>query len=113
MGGHRCGCLSAVIAPRLARQEQYGGRHRLSAANETFLTKYGFVSHIHRKKPKGRAMPETMRRANKENRKSARVSSTCLPSKSIEWGYSSEHRGMANRVYNIKRLLFLRNLAIA
>jgi hypothetical protein len=24
-----------------------------SAANETFLTKNGFVSHIHRKKPKG------------------------------------------------------------
>ena len=36
---------------------------------------------------------ETMRRANKENRKSARVSSTCLPSKSIEWGYSSELSG--------------------
>jgi hypothetical protein len=35
-----------------------------SAANETFRTKYGFVSHIHRKKPKGRAMPDTMRRAN-------------------------------------------------
>jgi IS5 family transposase len=35
-----------------------------SAANETFLTKNGFVSHIQRKKPKGRAMPETMRRAN-------------------------------------------------
>ena len=35
-----------------------------SAANETFLTKNGFVSHIHRKKPKGRAMPGTMRRAN-------------------------------------------------
>ena len=35
-----------------------------SAANETFLTKNGFVSHIHRKKPKGRAMPETTRRAN-------------------------------------------------
>src|SRR5215471_17988652 len=35
-----------------------------SAANETFLNKNGFVSHIHRKKPKGRAMPETTRRAN-------------------------------------------------
>jgi hypothetical protein len=45
-----------------------------SAANETFLNKNGFVSHIHRKKPKGRAMPETMRRANNANRKSARVS---------------------------------------
>ena len=35
-----------------------------SAANETFLNKNGFVSQIHRKKPKGRAMPETMQRAN-------------------------------------------------
>ena len=35
-----------------------------SAANETFLNENGFVSHIHRKKPKGRAMPETTRRAN-------------------------------------------------
>ena len=35
-----------------------------SAANETFLNKNGFVSHIHRKKPKGRAMPEAMRRAH-------------------------------------------------
>jgi IS5 family transposase len=54
-----------------------------SAANETFLIKNGFVSHIHRKKPKGRAMPETMRRANK--------------SKSIEWGYSSELSGSTER----------------
>ena len=35
-----------------------------SAANETFLNKNGFVSHIHRKKPKVRAMPETTRRVN-------------------------------------------------
>ena len=54
-----------------------------SAANETFLTKNGFVSHIHRKKPNGRAMPETMQRANMRNRKSARVSSMCSPSKRI------------------------------
>jgi hypothetical protein len=35
-----------------------------STANETFLNKNGFASHIHRKKPKGRAMHKTMRRAN-------------------------------------------------
>ena len=35
-----------------------------SKANEEFLEKNGFVSRIHRKKPKGRVMPETMRRAN-------------------------------------------------
>ena len=35
-----------------------------SAANEMFLTKNGFVSHIHRKKPPRRPMSETSRRAN-------------------------------------------------
>lgn len=34
------------------------------AANETFPIKNGFVSHMHRKKPNGRAMPEMTRRAN-------------------------------------------------
>jgi transposase len=35
-----------------------------SAANEEFMGKNGFVSHVHRKKPKGRAMPGAIRRAN-------------------------------------------------
>ncbi len=35
-----------------------------SAANEAFLVRNGFVSHIHRKKPKGRTMPQATRRAN-------------------------------------------------
>jgi hypothetical protein len=34
------------------------------AVNEAFLASNGFVSHIHRKKPKGRTMPEAIRRAN-------------------------------------------------
>jgi IS5 family transposase len=35
-----------------------------SQANEEFLAKNGFVSHVHRKKPKGRAMSEAITRAN-------------------------------------------------
>ena len=34
------------------------------AVNEEFMAKNGFVSHVHRKKPKGRVMPKAMRRAN-------------------------------------------------
>src|SRR5262249_52152105 len=68
-----------------------------SAANETFLNKNGFVSHVHRKKPKGRAMHETMRRAHNAKTKSARVSSMCSPSKRIGWGYSSELSGSPER----------------
>jgi len=36
----------------------------VSAANEAYLKKNGLVSRIHRKKPKGRPMSETPRRAN-------------------------------------------------
>jgi IS5 family transposase len=35
-----------------------------SAANEEFMQRNGFVSHVHRKRPKGRPMPEAIRRAN-------------------------------------------------
>jgi IS5 family transposase len=35
-----------------------------SNANEAFMDKQGFISRVHRKKPKGRPMPETTRRAN-------------------------------------------------
>ena len=36
-----------------------------SKANEAFLEKNGFVSRVHRKKPAGRPMPETTRRAQR------------------------------------------------
>jgi IS5 family transposase len=35
-----------------------------SATNETFMQKNGFASHVHRKKTKGRPLPEPIRRAN-------------------------------------------------
>jgi IS5 family transposase len=92
-----------------------------SAANETFLNKNGFVSHIHRKKPKGRAMPETMRRGNNAKSKSARLSSMYSASKRIGWAIhrtieiarATTKIGMANLVYNIKRFIFLRKVAVA
>ena len=79
----------------LARQDQCSergvGRYRLRpAANETFLNKNGFVSLVHRKKPRGH---ETMRRANNaKSKKFARMLSICSPSKRIG-GYSSELSG--------------------
>ena len=93
-----------------------------SAANETLLTKYGFVSHIHRKKPKGRAMPDTMRRANNAKSKiRARVEHVFAEQKdrmglfirTIGIARATTKIGMANLIYNIKRLIFLRNLAVA
>ena len=35
-----------------------------SAVNEEFMERNGFVGHVHRKRPKGRPMPEAIRRAN-------------------------------------------------
>ena len=63
-----------------------------SAANETFLNKNGFISHIHRKKPKGRAMPETMRRANNAKSKSARLSSMYSASKGSDGAIHQNYR---------------------
>ena len=89
------------------------------AANETFLNKNGFVSHIHRKKPKGRAMPETMRRANNAKSKiRSRVEHVFAEQKdrmrlfvrTIGIARATTKIGMANLVYNIK---FLRKIAIA
>ena len=45
------------------------------------------------KKPKGRACPRQCGGPTMRNRKSARVSSMCSPSKRIGWGYSSELSG--------------------
>jgi IS5 family transposase len=88
-----------------------------SAANETFLNKNGFVSHIHRKKPKGRAMHETMRRANNAQSKirspvehvfAEQKDRMGLFIRTIGIARTTIKIGMANLVYNIKRLIFLR-----
>jgi hypothetical protein len=93
-----------------------------SAANGTFLTKNGFVSHIHRKKPKGRTMPETMRRANNAKSKiRARVEHVFAEQRdrrglfirTIGIARATIKIGMANLVYNIKRFIFPRKIAIA
>ena len=88
-----------------------------SAANEMFLNKNGFVSHIHRKKPKGRAMHETMRRANNAKSKiRSRVEHVFAEQKdrmglfirTIGIARATTKIGMANLVHNIKRFIFLR-----
>jgi transposase, IS5 family len=91
-----------------------------SATNEEFMERNGFVSHVHRKKPKGRAMPEAMRRANAAKSKiRSRVEHVFAEQKdrmglfvrTIGIARATTKVGLANLVYNIKRLLFLRRLA--
>ncbi|HSM30419.1 MAG TPA: IS5 family transposase [Woeseiaceae bacterium] len=93
-----------------------------SAANETFMAKNGFVSRVHRKKPKGRPMPQAMRRANNAKSKArARVEHVFAEQKdrmglfirTIGMARAMTKIGMANIVYNIKRLIFLQRTAAA
>jgi transposase, IS5 family len=93
-----------------------------SAANEAFLIRNDFVSHIHRKKPKGRIMPEATRRAN--NAKStirSRIEHVFAEQKermdlfirTVGIARATTKIGLANLVYNIKRLIFLRRAVVA
>ena len=93
-----------------------------SAKNETFMEKNGFVSRVHRKKPKGKPMPDGVRRANAEKSKvRSRVEHVFAEQKdrmglfirTIGIARAKVKIGMANLVYNFKRLIFLQRMAIA
>ena len=93
-----------------------------SRANEEFMEKNGFVSRVHRKKPKGKPMPEATRRANNAKSKirsrvehvfAAQKDRMDLFIRTIGIERATTKIGMANLVYNIKRLLFLRRVAAA
>jgi IS5 family transposase len=88
-----------------------------SQANEDFMAKNGFVSKVHRKKPKGRPMPDVTRRANAlKSKVRAHVEHVFAVQKdrmdlfirTIGIARATTKIGMANIVYNIKRTLFLR-----
>ena len=93
-----------------------------SQANEDFMTKNGFVSKVHRKKPKGRPMPDVTRRANALKSKvrshvehvfAVQKHRMDLFIRTIGIARATTKIGMANIVYNIKRALFLRRTAAA
>ena len=91
-----------------------------SKANEAFMAKNGFTSQVHRKKPKGRPMPDVTRRANA--RKSAvrsKVEHVFAEQKSrmglfirtIGLARAKLKIGLANLAYNMKRLIWLNSTA--
>jgi transposase, IS5 family len=91
-----------------------------SATNETFIEKNGFVSHVHRKKPKGLPLPEPIRRANAakstirshvEHIFAEQKDRMELFIRTIGIARARVKIGMANLVYNFKRLMFLRRTA--
>jgi transposase, IS5 family len=85
------------------------------------MGKNGFVSHVHRKKPKGRAMRGAIRRANAKSKIRSKVEHVFAEQKdridsfirTIGIARAKIKIGLANVVYNIKRLLFLRRIAVA
>ncbi len=87
-----------------------------SKKNETWIAKNGFVSHIHTKKPKGRAMPERAARANgKRSQVRAFVEHVFARQKgpmalfirTIGIARATTKIGIANLVYNFQRLVWL------
>ena len=93
-----------------------------SKADEDFLAKNGFISRIHRKKPPGRPMPETTRRVNAlKSEVRSRVEHVFAVQKdkmdlfvrTIDLARATMKIGMANIVYNVRRLVFLDKLAAA
>lgn len=93
-----------------------------SAANEEFMAKNGFRSLVHRKKPKGRAMPERTGRANNAKSKiRSRVEHVFAEQKArmglfvrtVGRARATIKIGMVNLVYNIKSLIFHERMAVA
>jgi transposase, IS5 family len=87
-----------------------------SKANETFMERNGFVSHVHRKKPPGKPMPEHIRRANgRRSKVRAQVEHVFADQKSrmglfvrsVGLARACTKIGLANLAYNIRRLVFL------
>ena len=87
-----------------------------SRANKTDMAENGFVSRVHRKKPKGKPMPQPTRRA--KARKSAVRSCFAhvfaeqkqrmgLFIRSIGIARARVKSGLANLVFNMKRLSWL------
>jgi IS5 family transposase len=85
-----------------------------SAKNEEHLAKRRLRSQIHRKKPKGKRMPEAVARANaRKSRVRAGVEHVFARQK-VRWGFrtivlagAKVKIGLANLTYNMKRMLWL------
>jgi len=85
-----------------------------SQKNEKMLAERGLVSHIHRKKPKGKPMPETVKRGNatrskvrafvehpfadQKHRMNLKITTIGIDRATIKIG-------LANIAYNIRRLI--------
>jgi IS5 family transposase len=88
-----------------------------SAKNEAMLSRRGFVSRIHRKKPKGRPMPDRVRIANAQKSKvrsavehvfACQKGPMGLFVRTIGIARAKVKIGLANLAYNMRRFIWLR-----
>ena len=94
-----------------------------SAKNEEMLAERGFASRIHRKKPKGKPMPESMRIANaRKSKVRSKVEHVFAHQKglmrvfirTIGLARARVKIGLANIAYNMRRMVWLeRQRAVA
>src|SRR3954447_4689631 len=88
-----------------------------SAKNEAMLARRGFISRIHRKKPKGKTMPERTRLANAQKSKvrsaiehvfAHQKGLLNLTIRTIGLARARVKIGLANLAYNMRRFIWLR-----
>ena len=93
-----------------------------SKANEQWLVRHGLFSHIHRRKPKGRPMPENIRRGNATRSKvrslvehvfADQKHRMAIKVRTIGLARARIKIGLANIAYNMRRFVFHRRQAAA
>jgi transposase, IS5 family len=92
-----------------------------SKANEAFMERHGFRSQVHHRKPKGRPMPSHIRRGNASRSKVRAIEHVfalqkgpmALCIRTIGIARAKAKIGLANLVYNIRRLVFHERIAAA
>ena len=108
--------LEDVLDKTNTASEVYADTAYRSAKNEAMLSRRGFVSRIHRKKPKGRPMPERTRLANAQKSKvrsavehvfAHQKGLMSLFVRTIGLVRARLKIGLANLAYNMRRFVWL------
>jgi IS5 family transposase len=108
--------LEAVLDRTNPASDVWADTAYRSAKNEAMLKRRGFVSRIHRKKPKGKPMPKLMRRANARKSKvrsavehvfAQEKGPMGLIIRTIGIARAKVKIGLTNLAYNMRRFVFL------
>jgi transposase, IS5 family len=109
--------LEEVLDPTNTASDVWADTAYRSAKNETMLVRRGLVSRIHRKKPKGKPMPDRMRIGNAQKSKvrsavehvfahQKGLMGLCV--RTIGIARANVKIGLANLAYNMRRFVWLR-----